>query len=398
MITFPLRGQFWTGAAVAGLSLWASGAPSAIYPHYASEWNLPTATTSAIFAIYPLVLVPVLLLFGGLSDFIGRRASILIGISALTLGALSLALAPDVAWVFVGRALMGLGVGLSLSPATAAMVDAGGPDGAARASSATTASTATGLALATLVSGAMLQYLPDPLHLSYWVLVVLSAITAALVWFMPRNTVDAARGRWRPSPLRVPAGLRTGFASAALAVSGAYSIGAIFLALGAQVAKDLVHSDSDLANGAVLSVSAVAIGVTALIARRGRLRPRISIAAGAVVAVIGLLLFIAAGLVLSLPLFLLASAIGGVGYSLLFAGGLGVLTAAAPVRHRASVLSSAYTIAYLTQATVAFGLGAIATKASLPLAVDIGTAIVAAIGAAAALVALAHRAPPAPAA
>ena len=80
------RAGFWTAASVAGLALWASGAPSVVYPLYAEEWQLQPSVTTAIFAIYPIVLVPVLIVFGNLSDVIGRRAVILMGLGALTAG------------------------------------------------------------------------------------------------------------------------------------------------------------------------------------------------------------------------------------------------------------------------------------------------------------------------
>ena len=72
--------SFWTAAAVAALALWTSGAPSVSYPLYAAEWHLTPTTTNAIFAVYPIVLVVVLIVLGDLSDHIGRRASIVLGL------------------------------------------------------------------------------------------------------------------------------------------------------------------------------------------------------------------------------------------------------------------------------------------------------------------------------
>ena len=80
------RGSFWTAAAVAGISLWTSAAPTTSYPLYAKTWHLTPTATTAIFAVYPVVLVAFLLLFGQLSDFIGRRATMLYGVGAMLVG------------------------------------------------------------------------------------------------------------------------------------------------------------------------------------------------------------------------------------------------------------------------------------------------------------------------
>jgi MFS family permease len=391
-MTLSPRTSFWTAALVAGLALWASGAPTVVYPLYAAQWHLSPALTTAIFAAYPVVLIPVLLIFGNLSDFIGRRATILIGLAALTLGSAVFGLAPDLAWVFVGRGLMGVGVGLSLSPATAAMIEFGGPSRAHRASSTTTAATATGLALATLVGGALVQYAPLPLHLTFWVLTVVTVVTGALAWFFPRHTPDESAGRWRPRGLAVPAGARREFAAGALAVSTAYAMGAVFLALGAQIARQLIRSDNALVDGAIISISAVMIGVVAILARP--LPARISLFLGPIALALGLGTLVGSGLAHSLALFIVASILSGTGYSLLFSGGLGMVAASAPEHRRGAVISAAYVVGYLLQAVCALGLGAIATSAGLLTAIEIGTLPLIALAVAALLLAnLGRRVP-----
>ena len=387
------RASFWTAALIAALALWTSAAPTVVYPLYAAEWHLTPATTTAIFAVYPLALVPVLVIFGNLSDYIGRRATMLTGIAGLAVGSLILALAPDLGWVFLGRALMGVGVGLSLSPATAAMIEFGGAQGTVRASSTTTAATATGLTLSTLVGGFLVQYAPLPAHLTFWVLLGISVLAFGLSWFLPRHTADEARGRWRPRAPLVPRGIRSSFVAGTLGVAGAYALGAVFLALGAQIARQLVDSDNAFVNGAVISISAVVIGTTAVLARR--VAPRLALTIGTGAALVGLSLLIVSGVTHSLPLFIVTSVISGVGYSLLFSGGLGLITGAAPEHHRGAVLSAAYLMAYLVQAAAALGLGAVATAAGLQTALEVGAPVIVALGIAALLVAqISTRRPP----
>jgi MFS family permease len=385
------RASFWTAAAVAALALWTSGAPSVSYPLYAAEWHLTPTTTNAIFAVYPIVLVLVLVVLGDLSDHIGRRASIVLGLAAVLVGVVLFAVAPSVAWVFVGRAFMGLGVGLSLSPASAAMVDFSAPGQVARASSITTAATATGLALATLVGGALVQYAPYPLHLDYWVLAVVVAGVLVLAWFLPRHVANEDPRPWRLRGLTVPRGLGGTFATAVLAVSAAYALGSVVLAMGAQIARQLVGSTNVLVTGALISVSAVVIGIVAVASRRV---PAVwLIAGGTVSSIVGLGLLTLSASAHSLPLFFGGMVVGGAGYSFNFLGGLTLVNAHAPATHRAGMLSSVLVVAYLVQGAAALLLGAVATSVGLASALDVGTPAIGLICVAAVVLVLAVRRP-----
>jgi len=98
MRTLSRKASFWVATSVAGVGLWTSSAPSLTYPLYAAEWGLDKTITTAIFAVFPVALVLVLVVFGNLADFIGPRASILCGLAASCIGTVGFAVAPDVAW------------------------------------------------------------------------------------------------------------------------------------------------------------------------------------------------------------------------------------------------------------------------------------------------------------
>ena len=101
----------------------------------------------------------------------------------------------------------------------------------------------------------------------------------------------------------------------------AYTHGVLVLSLGGQVAHDLVGSSNAFVNGAVLSLFAVVSGV-------------VGIAAASVPARRAMILG-----------------------TLASAGGMILLDAAAPVRHRAGLLSGLYLMAYLSMGSVALLLG-----------------------------------------
>jgi MFS family permease len=368
--TLSRKASFWTAAAVAGLSLWTSAAPTTTYPIYARTWHLSPTATTAIFAVYPIVLVAFLLLFGQVSDYIGRRVTMLYGLAAMTAGLLFFAVAPSVGWVYAGRALMGVGVGLALTPATAAAVEFSAPGKAARASSITTLATTVGLSLATIIGGGLIQYAPAPRHLDFWVLIGVIALVVPFVWMMPRHTKDESQGRWRPRPVRVPKGIRLLYAAAALAVTTSFAFGSVFLALGAQVARDVIGSTNIFVTGLVLAILSATGGLTAILTRGFPATRQVLAGTGFVTS--ALVLFEVSARTHSLPLFIVTSLLAGISYGLLFAGGLGLVATHAPAHHRGGTVSAVYLVAYVGQGTVALSLGLIATASGLSTALLIG--------------------------
>ena len=69
----PRAGAFWLVAAVLPLLLAAAGGPSPLYRVYQAEWRFSAITLTEVFAVYALSLLATLLVFGSLSDYLGRR-------------------------------------------------------------------------------------------------------------------------------------------------------------------------------------------------------------------------------------------------------------------------------------------------------------------------------------
>jgi MFS family permease len=367
------RGSFWAAAAVLALCLWASGAPSTLYPSYALEWDLPPVLITSIFGTYPVALLLVLLFAGGISDTIGRRRAMLIGVGLIVASAVVFAVAPNVGFLFVGRVLQGVGTGFALSAASASLVENNRSSNPRFASVLTTVSTSTGLTLVLFISGGLAQYGPWPLRLSFWVLFALAGLAFAFVWFMrrdspPRAAADAS-SRWKPSGIHLQRSLVRVFIASTLGVVVAYSVGAIFLSLGSSMARELTGTTDLLVVGALLAISSIAIGITAILLQR--VPAHLSLLVGAVVSIAGLGVMELAAAQGSILLFVLWCIVGGVGYSFVFTGGLSLLNRTAPAEHRGGILSLLYLFSYLLQAITAVAAGALATAIGLGPAIDI---------------------------
>ena len=76
----PRAGGFWLVAAVLLLLFFVAAAPSPLYGVYQAQWRFSAITLTEVFAVYALFLLVTLLVFGSVSDYLGRRRVILAGL------------------------------------------------------------------------------------------------------------------------------------------------------------------------------------------------------------------------------------------------------------------------------------------------------------------------------
>jgi MFS family permease len=332
---------------------------------------LTPTTTTAIYAVFPIIVVATMVCFGGISDNIGRRKTILIGLFASLLGTLLFAVAPGILWIFIGRFFMGIGVGLTMGPATAALVEFSACGQSKRASSISTAAQAVGFALATLVGGALVQYAPFPTRLNFWILFIILAAIFGFCWFLPRHTPRKPSEASQLKSAAIPENIRLIFATATTAVTAGYVSGGLMLALGSQIAHDLVNSGNALINGAAISLLPIAMGSVGILGKR--VPNRFAIVAGGIASTMSMLLLVLSVAMHALSIFLISIATAGAGCSLLFLGDLNLMMMSAPAEHRGSLLSALYVAAYLMQGVMALLAGAAATAWGLEFAVQLAS-------------------------
>ncbi len=191
---------------------------------------------------------------------------------------------------------------------------------------------------------------------------------------MPRHAAGGVVGHWRSRMPSVPKNVRRVFAVSSTAMMAAYTFGVLVLSLGGQVEHDLIGSPNAFLNSAVLSLFPIVMGAIGIIVRT--LAPRVALIVGALVSGLAMVLLIVAVNFRDLVIYLLATAAAGGAYSLLFVGGLQMINAAAPDRHRGGILAALYLLSYLSMGALALVLGAIATARGLGLAVDLGAAAI----------------------
>jgi len=171
--------SFWLLATVFAFFLFAAGAPSPLYVVYEAMWHFSSLTLTAIFGVYALALLAALLTTGRLSDHLGRRPVVLLALVVQIASMVAFIAARGVGMLFAAWVLQGLGTGLATGALSAWLLDLQPPDNPRLGSLVASVAPVAGLAAGALVSGLLVQYGPDPLHLVFSLLCAVYALAFA---------------------------------------------------------------------------------------------------------------------------------------------------------------------------------------------------------------------------
>ena len=373
----PRAAGFWLVAGVLFLLLFASAAASPLYRVYQAQWRFSSTTLTAVFAVYVLVLLLTLLVFGSLSDYLGRRPVIAVALAAGA-GACWLFLAAHgIGLLFAARALQGAAVGAATSAAGAALIDLQ-PDRSGRGPVVTSATVLLGLGVGGLVTSALVQYAPAPTHLVWWLLLGASAAAAVAVLAIP-ETAQRRPGvvaSFRPR-VAVPRPARRTLAVALPVMIAAPALNGFYLSLGPSLAAQVLHSPDLLWGGLVIFLVAGTGGAASVLFRP--FSPPTAMLAGCLFLLAGAVMTLAAIETASAAAFLAGTAVAGAGVGTgFFLGAYRILTALAGPGQRAGLVAAIWIVFYLAfsvpvvaagMATTHFGLHQTAVVYSAALAV-----------------------------
>jgi MFS family permease len=379
-----LRRPGFAGTAYAFLVvLLGTTLPTPLYSIYQADFGFSELTVTAIFATYATGVIAALLLFGRLSDQIGRRRVLLPGIALSALSAVVFLLAQDVGLLFAGRVLSGLSAGLFTGTATATLLDLAPPARRAQATLAATLVNMGGLACGPLLAGMLAEFAGMPLRTVFWVDLALLLPAAALVWMIPEPAREGGAVNLRPQRLEVPAEVRPIFIRAALAAFAGFAMLGFF----SSVAPGFMHVELDIDNHATVGLGVFVVFAASLAGqtayRDAPTAVTLPAGCGLLIAGIGL---VALGLADdSLALLLGGGVVAAVGQGLSFRAGLHAINEATPADRRGEVVSSFFVVAYVAISIPVVCVGILAEQTSLRTAGLILAACVAALALTAAI-------------
>jgi hypothetical protein len=331
----------------------ASSAPTPLYHLYQQAWGFSSALLTLIFAVYALSLLATLLVFGSLSDYLGRRPVIFLGLLLEIVSMVVFITATDVSGLILARVLQGVATGIATSALGAAMLDSDAQQGPLLNS----ITPMFGMALGALGTSALVAYAPLPMGLAYGLLLT-AFVGQALYLLRVAETVTPQPGvlkTLRPR-LAVPAQARSTLLLVLPADIAAWALGGFFLSLAPSLLAAATGSTSVLNGG--FAVAALTIS-GALSIHNLRLRaPRLALRVGCSFLAIGVSVILAAVNLGWLWLFFAGAVVAGVGFGASFLGALRLLLPLAHAHERGALMAAFLALSYLAFCVPALIAGA----------------------------------------
>jgi MFS family permease len=338
----PARWALVIEASIIVAFLAGSSAPTPLYATYQAEWHFAPITTTIVFGIYALAVLIALLVFGSLSDHVGRRPVLATTIAAQVVAMLIFIEANNVVTLAIARVIQGLSTGAAAGAIGAGMLDIDRVKGTITNAAAPISGTAIG----SLVAGAFVQYLPWPTKLVYIGLIGVFLLQVIAIHFI-KETSPKREGALQALKIEfsLPPKTRRAIAVAAPGLVATWSLAGYYGALGPSIIRHVTNSTSTVLAGLGLFIAAGTGAVAVVIARNVGARALSNY--GSVALAIGILATDAGVAHQSATLFFGGTFIAGSGFGTAFQGAIRSVVPLALPGERAGVLSIVYVISYL---------------------------------------------------
>jgi MFS family permease len=337
--------DFFIAACALLIAMVGTTLPTPLYAIYQQRLGFDASWLTIIFSIYAAGVIAALLAVGSWSDQLGRKPLLIAGLTMGAVSAVIFLLSDSVGGLLIGRLFSGFSAGIMTGTATVAVIELA-PKNWKNATLVATAANMLGLGLGPLLAGFTSQYLPDALHLVFYVHLVL-LLLAAVGIFVIRETVQ------RPATLQlsiqkpsVPASVRSVFISASIAGLAGFSVAGLFTSMVPSVMIHIMQVHAGLLIGAVIGLFFVAsiIG-QALLQWLPKAQHMTLGCVGLIVGMICLGLSIATA---HLVLLIAAGVVSGIGQGMILRAGMGAVTASSPPHQKAAVTSAFFVVLYVS--------------------------------------------------
>lgn len=339
------------GTAVAFMSLYlGAGALTPLLVDYKDRFGFAPEMLNVAFAVYAAGFLAAVLVFGSLSDHIGRRPVIIGGLIVQLASNLLFLTATDVSWVIAGRIVQGIASGAATAAFTAAMVELAPERNKRIGAILGSVSLTGGLALGSIFAGLAIQLTPAANIIIFAILIALTILGVLVAIFAP-ETGQRMRGAGRSMIPRVsvPRAARREFIAAAPVVAAVWMLAGLSGGLAPNMVRSVFGIDSPFLGGLAGFVAPAVSTVIGVVF--ARVASRHAMVIGIYAAIIGAAAIIGGVFAGSLTIMIIGQAIAGVAFGASFTAALQLLIPLVLPQQRAGVIAAVYVVSY-----TAFGL------------------------------------------
>ncbi|MDU9027497.1 MFS transporter [Pseudomonas mediterranea] len=330
----------------------ASSAPTPLYRSYQELWGFNPVTLTVIFSVYTLGMLGALLVFGSISDYLGRKPVLMMAILIEVLAMVVFLCASQVEHLLIARFAQGCATGIATAVLGAYMLDVD----MNKAAIANTIVPLIGMGLGVISSSLILDFGPMPMKLVYGI-VTIFLLVQLLVLNILDEPVTRRRGALnilRPS-LRVPAGARSMFFAILPMNTAVWALNGFFLSLVPSLVRLATPSKYATVGGVIVALMSFS-GAIAVHLLKNRM-PDKNIRFGGILlagGVLGILWGVYSGVTTA---FFVATMLAGFGAGASFISFTKSLLPLAAPGQRASLISSYYVVSQLSLIVPSVSLG-----------------------------------------
>lgn len=346
--------RFWLIAFGLFITVFGTTMPSPLYALYRIQWQLSTTWITLIFVAYAVVVIPTILASGQLSDRLGRKNLLILGVFFSFLGSISFSLASNPFQLLGSRILQGLSIGMLNGVALAALTELDSQRSRTKAALVAAIAVTSGNALGPLFSGVLGQFAPYPTHLSF-LLHAIFTLPCILGLLFVQESRKLSLDPIRLHLPTVPGSIRSIFLKTSVTSFLAWAVISMVLSILPTYLNQWISTTTLWISGALITTVFTLSTVSQFLLRK-RSMPLIVILGYSLLS-LGLIGLTGAIIAHSFPLLLISVCLIGIGHGPTYSGTLARLNEEIGEQGRGDIVSAYYIYTYLGVSMPVFGLG-----------------------------------------
>ncbi|WP_330241517.1 MFS transporter [Streptomyces sp. NBC_00525] len=370
LAAFSVAFAFW-------ITMAGTTAPTPLYPLYGDEFGFTPFTVTVIFAVYALGVVLGLLVFGRLSDQIGRRPVLVAATLLSVMAAVVFLLAQNVTAMIVARIISGFSAALITGAATASLAERLGQHSRVKPATIALFANMGGLACGTLLAGILADLAPSPLRTPWVAMLALAAIAAVGVLLNDESSAHRSGFSLQFQPLHIPGEIRSDFLRSAMAAGAGFAVLGVLTAVTGLFLGTVLHESSHSLTGLVVFAAFACTALGQLLVRT--LKPGTALPAACLGLIVAAVLIATAMATSTLTPLFAGAIVNGLATGIAVGHGISGITTRSAPQHRGASVSTFFAILYSMLAVPAIGVGILIRETSLRPAGETFSAVVAAL-------------------